>query len=71
MRLLDASGTFPTDADTAVVCISRFELQLLSSALGEALEAVEEWEFHTRLGATCAEAEELRTRIREILRSTF
>ena len=52
-----------------VVATSRDELALMAGAIGEALEAVEEWEFGTRLGATPDEARHLRDRVSEILRN--
>lgn len=55
--------------DEVVVAMTRNELVILSGALGEALEAVEEWEFGTRVGATPDEARALRDRIGAVLRS--
>ena len=52
-----------------VVAISRDELSLLANAITEALEAVEEWEFETRLGATRDHAKVLRTRLKELRHS--
>ena len=49
MKLLDAD-------DEVIVAVTRDELRLLASSIGEALEAVEPWEFSTRLGAEPDEA---------------
>lgn len=46
---------------------SSHELMLMSNALNEVLhgpDAIEEWEFHTRMGGTRADAEALVQRIR-------
>jgi hypothetical protein len=39
------------DGDAFVIQVSLDELRLLASSIGEALEAVDDWEFSTRLGA--------------------
>ena len=57
----------PIDNDVAVVRLSGREIVLLANALNEAREAVEEWEFATRLGGTPAEAEALRRELRALL----
>lgn len=53
-----------------VIAATRDELVLLASSLNEALEAVEEWEFETRLGGSPDEARTLRSQIRDLLRET-
>lgn len=50
-----------------VVVVTAPELVLLSNALGESLEAVEEWEFQTRLGETRETARQLRTDLKAAL----
>lgn len=57
--------------DELVVAINRNELALLAGSINEALEAVDEWEFDTRLGASPEEARALYDRIGDILRSAF
>jgi len=52
---------------TVSVQLSTNELALLANAVNEAREAVDEWEFKTRLGARPAEADELRQKLRSIL----
>ncbi len=52
---------------TVTLQLSTHELELLASALNEALEAVEEWEFETRLGASRAEAREFQKRLRDMV----
>jgi hypothetical protein len=53
-----------------VVGATRDELVLLANALNEALEAVEGWEFDTRLGGSPDEARELRSKIKDLLHAT-
>ena len=53
-----------------VLAATRDELVLLASSLNEALEAVEEWEFETRLGGSPDEARTLRSKIKDLLRET-
>jgi hypothetical protein len=43
--------------------LTRAELLLLAGGVNEAIEAVEEWEFHIRLGADLAEATALRAEL--------
>ena len=52
-----------------VVALTRDELALFASGIGESLEAIEDWEFHTRLGATPDEAWEILNHTLDILRS--
>ena len=56
--------------DEVVVAVTRVELTTLASAINEALEAVEDWEFETRLGVTPEQARTLRTRLSELLRES-
>lgn len=60
MRLVDS------DHDL-VVAVTHDELRLLASSIGEALEAVEEWEFSTRLGFEVSAARTLRSEINDVL----
>ncbi|NCT92146.1 hypothetical protein GXB85_14455 [Cellulomonas sp. APG4] len=60
MRLVDSDGNL-------VVAVTHDELRLLASSIGETLEAVEEWEFSTRLGFDVSAARALRSDINEIL----
>lgn len=57
--------------DELVVATTRGELAVLAGAINEALEAVEEWEFDTRLGVTPEQARTLRDRLNEVLRATY
>lgn len=72
MRRLDP-GTGIDDAgiadDELVLVASRGELAAIAGAFNEALEAVDDWEFQTRVGVTPDEAEALLDRIGEILRA--
>ncbi len=49
------------------VQLSELELGLLANALNEAREAVDDWEFATRLGASAKEADELRLKLSNAL----
>jgi hypothetical protein len=53
--------------DDALVRVSYDELHLMRAGLGEALEAIEEWEFQTRTGFERDEARALMDRIAEVL----
>jgi hypothetical protein len=58
------------DADAFVIQVSLDELRLLASSIGEALEAVEDWEFSTRLGADSQDARALRSQLNELIGPT-
>ncbi len=49
--------------------LSVHQLVLLANAINEALSAIEEWEFHARLGAFRPEAEELGRKLSGIIDS--
>lgn len=74
MKLLhpDSSwiGEDEVDDSEVVIAATRDELVLLASSLNEALEAVEGWEFDTRLGGSPDEARALRSKIQDVLRET-
>ncbi|MFT4296056.1 MAG: hypothetical protein QM582_11660 [Micropruina sp.] len=57
--------------DELVFAMTRDELAVLAGAINEALEAVDEWEFDTRLGVTQAQARELRDRLNDVLRAAY
>lgn len=57
--------------DELVVAATRHELATMAGAINEVLEAVEEWEFDTRLGVTREQARALRDRLNEVLRATY
>ncbi|GAB78182.1 hypothetical protein SAMN05421595_0703 [Austwickia chelonae] len=75
MKLLEPEVPWVGDQEIAddevVFSATREELAGLAGALNEALEAVEGWEFQTRLGITPEEARALRQRIGEVLRGAF
>lgn len=75
MRLVDASGPWnalpDTETDEVVIAIGRGELVGLANVLGEALQAVDAWEFDTRVGLLPDHARALRDQISEILRRSF
>jgi len=58
------------DAHRLVIQVSLDELRLLASSIGEALEAVEDWEFGTRLGANPEDARALRFQFNELIART-
>ncbi|GAB3821911.1 hypothetical protein GCM10028820_31470 [Tessaracoccus terricola] len=57
--------------DELVVVTTRDELATMAGALNEALEAVDEWEFDTRLGVTPEQARTLRDRLNDVLRAAY
>lgn len=50
-----------------VLTLSRDELLLLAGSVNEALEAVEDWEFETRLGADKDAARRVRNDLRAVI----
>lgn len=63
MEIIRASG------ENAVVELSRDELVLLANAINESREAIEEWEFSTRMGAEVVEANQLMEELTRLLSS--
>jgi hypothetical protein len=55
------------ERDAITVAFSPAEVVFLLNAVGEALEAVEDWEFQTRTGETRQRALELHAQLAEIL----
>ena len=47
--------------------VTRAELLLLAGSVNEAIEAVEDWEFSTRLGVNKANARALRTELGDLI----
>ena len=58
-----------TESDAATVQFTKSELQVLASAINEALEELEEWEFSTRVGIESWEAASLQSELRNLLSS--
>ncbi len=56
------------DQDPARILLSVTveEFRLLAGCVNEAIEAVEDWEFSTRLGAEKDDARQLRVELREL-----
>ena len=54
-------------SDQIVLHLSRAELLLLAGSVNETIEAVEDWEFQTRLGAEKANARELRSELADLI----
>ena len=53
-----------------VLKLDRIEVVALANALNEAREALEDWEFSTRMGVESEQAETLRRAIVALLRSS-
>jgi hypothetical protein len=74
MKLLNPDSTWVGGDEIldceVVIAATREELVLLANGLTEALEAVDEWEFQTRLGGSPDAARGLRSKIRDLLRET-
>ncbi len=66
-RWAERHGVDPHDV---VVSVSREQLVGCANALGEALQAVDDWEFDTRVGLLPDDARSLRDQISDILRTT-
>jgi hypothetical protein len=54
-------------SDQIVLHLSRAELLLLAGSVNEAIEAVEDWEFSTRLGADKADARVLSVELGDLI----
>ena len=50
-----------------ILHLTRAELLLLAGCVNEAIEAVEDWEFSTRLGTDKANARALRTELGDLI----
>ncbi len=74
MRLVDATEPWTALADVdsreVVVAVARDELVCLANAIGEALQAVDDREFDTRVGLPPQDARALRDQISEVLRAS-
>lgn len=55
------------DRERVVLSLTREELLLLAGSVNEAIEAVEDWEFSTRLGAQKDDARALRSHLRKVI----
>ena len=56
-------------SDQIVLYLTRAELLLLAGSVNEAIEAVEDWEFSTRLGAEKDDARALQTQLGDLITS--
>lgn len=54
-------------SDDIVIHLTRAELLLLAGSVNEAIAAVDDWEFPTRLGATLEEARALRKELHDLI----
>lgn len=57
----------PGDQERIVLSLSRGEMLLLAGSVNEAIEAVEDWEFSTRLGAAKEDARALRAELGRVI----
>lgn len=57
------------DGGQVTLTLSRSELGLLLGSFNEAIEAVEDWEFSTRLGVDMAEARRVRGELGALVRA--
>ncbi|HEY3337671.1 MAG TPA: hypothetical protein VGK18_04145 [Propionicimonas sp.] len=71
MRILhpDANGLVsdPVAEGESAIVVTHNELLALVGAINEALEAVDEWEFETRVGVAPEEAQEVRDQLARLL----
>lgn len=58
------------DEDSALVRLTKQELVILANAINESRQAVEDWEFSSRLGAERVEADKLHVKLRQIMASS-
>jgi hypothetical protein len=56
-------------SERIVLNLTRAELLLLAGSVNEAIEAVEDWEFSTRLGADKADARALSDELGDLIAS--
>ena len=56
-------------SEQIVLHLTRAELLLLAGSVNEAIEAVEDWEFSTRLGADKADARALSDELGDLIAS--
>jgi hypothetical protein len=59
--------TLSVKGDKVMVVVSADELSFLLNAINETLEAVDEWEFHTRTGETRSRALEIHAQLQLVL----
>lgn len=75
MRILHPDSLWVGDSEVAedevVIATTRGELAALAGAVNEALEAIDEWEFDTRLGIMPDRARLLCDHISDVLRVAF
>lgn len=61
MKLIDR-------AEPAVIEVTREELRLIASSIGEAIEALDDWDYPIRVGFELAEGRALLAAVNEIYR---
>ena len=64
---MEAHVELSQDGEQVVLSLTREELLLLAGSVNEAIEAVEDWEFSTRLGVQKDEARALRSSLRAFI----
>lgn len=55
------------DEERVVVSMTRQELLLIAGAVNETIDAVEDWEFSSRLGTSKDDARGIRSELRRII----
>lgn len=75
MDLLQSDASFVGDRELVrgelAITVTKDDLVTMANAIGEAIEAVEDWEFQTRVGVTSQYARELQAQIAKILQDTY
>lgn len=64
MRLLDSENE-------VILAVSRDELLLVHNAIGESLEAIDDWEYSSRTGVDADQARRVQSELGRIIPSVF
>lgn len=67
MKKMEAHVELIEGREQVVLTLSREELLLMAGSVNEAIEAVQDWEFSTRLGADKDAARALRAELRRVI----
>lgn len=66
---MDARVSYGAGVEVIQLTLTRSELRLLSNAILASFEAIEDWEYSTRLGVDVSEARQVHREIRDVYRS--
>lgn len=66
---MDARVSYGAGVEVIQFTLTRSELRLLSNAILASFEAIEDWEYSTRLGVDVSEARQVHREIRDVYRS--